>query len=90
MAKRTRIAFESDSLIILRGQHSLRARCPECEAEGEMIPLDALGVISNLLPHEVEAWIQSEDLHHTTAANGTHLICLNSILKRVHRPNPRS
>lgn len=50
-----------------------------------MIPLDGLGVISNLPPPGVEAWIQSEDLHHTKAADGVSLICLNSKLKRVHR-----
>jgi hypothetical protein len=52
-----------------------------------MIPLDGVGVISNLTPREVEAWIQSEDLHHTIAADGAPLICLNSMLKRVHKTN---
>jgi hypothetical protein len=45
-----------------------------------MIRLEGLGVISNLPAPEVEAWIQSEDLHHTQAADGAPLICLNSML----------
>ena len=32
---------------------------------------------------EVEAWIQSEHLHHAKASDDAHLICLNSMLKRV-------
>ena len=84
MAKRTTITVETDSLLVLRGRMLLRAWCPECGAEGEMIPLNEVGVISNLTPPEVEAWIQSEDLHHTMAADGHPLICLNSMLKRVH------
>lgn len=52
-----------------------------------MIPLDGVGVISNLTPAEVEAWILAEDLHHAKAADGAPLICLNSMLKRVHRAN---
>jgi hypothetical protein len=85
MAKHTKITIETDSLLVLRGRRSLRAWCPECGAEGEMIRLDEVGVISNLPPPEVKAWIQSEDLHHSEAADGAHLICLNSMLKRVRK-----
>ena len=85
MAKRTRITIETDSLLVLRGRKSLRAWCPQCGAEAEMIPLDDLGVVSNLPPAEVQAWRESPDLHHTKTADGTALICLNSMLKRVRR-----
>jgi hypothetical protein len=85
MAKHTKITIETDSLLVLRGRRSLRAWCPECGAEGEMIRLDEVGVISNLPPPEVKAWIQSEDLHHSEAADGAHMICLNSMLKRVRK-----
>ena len=83
MAKHTKITIETDSLLVLRGRRSRRAWCPRCGAESEMIPLDNLGVISNLLSVEVEAWIRSEDLHHAWAADGAPMICLNSMLKRV-------
>jgi hypothetical protein len=85
MAKRTRIMIETDSLLVLRGRKSLRAWCPQCGAEAEMIPLDDLAVVSNLPPAEVQAWMESPDLHHTKTADGTALICLNSMLKRVRR-----
>ncbi|MGO9939710.1 MAG: hypothetical protein ACLPH3_18745 [Terracidiphilus sp.] len=89
MAKRTTITVETDSLLVLRGRTLLRGWCPECGAEGEMIPLNEVGVISNLTPPEVEAWIESADLHHTMA-DGHPLICLNSMLKRVHKANSTS
>jgi hypothetical protein len=53
-----------------------------------MIPLDGVGLISNLPPPEVEAWIQSADLHHMPAADGALLICLNSMLKRFRKKWP--
>lgn len=84
MAKKTKITIESDSLLVVRGRESLRAWCPECGAEGEMIRLDGLGVISNLSAPEAEAWIQ-QDLHYAQAADGAPLICLNSMLKRVNK-----
>ena len=84
MAKQTKITVETESLLLFRGCTPLRAWCPECGAECEMVPVDELGVVSNLPEPEVEAWFQSEGVHHTTTANGTPLICLNSMLKRVH------
>ena len=86
MAKRTKITLETDSLLVIRGRCSLKAWCSICGSEVEMIPLEGVGVISNLLPPEVEAWIDSQDLHHATDADGASLICLNSMLKRVQNP----
>ena len=88
MSKETKITIEWDSLLILHGRSPLRAWCPDCASEVEMIPLDGVSVISNLAPSEVEAWIQSEDLHHVMAADGAPLICLNSMLKRVRKKGP--
>ena len=85
MTRQTKITIETNSLLILRGRSSLRAWCSNCGSEVEMIPLAGVGVISNLAPREVEAWIQSEDLHHTIADDGAPLICLNSMLKRMHK-----
>jgi hypothetical protein len=83
MAKQTRIAIETDSLLVLNGRSSLRAWCPRCQAESEVISLEGVGVISNLSVPEVEAWMESEELHRSESPDGTALICLNSLLKRV-------
>ena len=85
MAKRTRVSIETDSLLFLRGQRLLRSWCRECGVETEMIALNDLGVVSNLPPAEVQAWIESPGLHHTRTADGSALICLNSMLKRVNK-----
>jgi hypothetical protein len=86
MAKQTKITIETDSLLVLRGRSSLRAWCPQCAAEGEMIPVAGVGVISNLEPRTVEAWLESEEIHQSQTTEGTPLICLNSLLKRVQKP----
>lgn len=90
MAKRTTITIETESLLVLRGRKLLRAWCPECGAQSEMIPLNEMGVISNRTRSEVEAWIQAEDMHHTKTSGGAHLICLNSMLKRMHNAKSSS
>jgi hypothetical protein len=83
MAKRTRITIETDSLLVLRGRKSLWAWCPQCGEEAAMIPLNDVGLVSNLPPLDVQEWMESPYLHHTKAAGGTDLICLNSMIKRV-------
>jgi hypothetical protein len=88
MAKQTRITIETDSLLVLRGRKPLRAWCPTCGSEEEMIPLNEVGIVSNLTAPEVKAWMQSEDLHYTVAAEGAPLICLHSMLKRMCRTSP--
>ena len=85
MAKQTKITIETESLLILRGRASLRAWCQRCGRESEMIPVEGVGVISNLPAPEVEAWIESDDLHRSQAPDGGTLICLNSLLKRVQK-----
>lgn len=83
MAKQTRITIETDSLLILRGRNSRLARCPQCEAEREMIALENLGVISNLDRAALEEWLNSGKLHRVESADGTVLICLDSLLAHV-------
>ena len=85
MAKRTRITIETNSLLVLRGRMALRSWCAECGAEAEMIAVNEVGVVSNMPAAEVQVWMESADLHHTTTADGATLICLNSMLKRAHR-----
>ena len=87
MTKQTKITIETESLLVLKGSSSLRGWCSRCQAEGELIPLEGVGVISNLSPGAVEAWIESEEIHHSRSSDDAPLICLNSLLKRVQR-NP--
>ena len=89
MAKQTKITIETESLLVLKGRTSLRAWCPECAAHGEMIPVECVGVISNLTPAEVEAWLESQAIHRSQAADGALLLCLNSLLTRVQKPKSR-
>jgi len=87
MAKKTKITIETDTVLVLRGRGSLRAWCPLCSAEAEMVALETLGVLSDLGPSTVEEWLNSQELHCSQAADGLQLICLNSLLGLVRRKN---
>lgn len=89
MTKKTTITFENDSLLIVQGCRPRRAWCQVCAAEGEMITLNNLGVMSNLEPSALAEWLNSSELHRFQAADGSWLICLNSLLARVQNARTR-
>jgi hypothetical protein len=62
--------------------------CPVCAAEAEMIALDKTGTISNLKRPVLEEWLNSAKLHWLQAADGSTLICRNSLLARVRNKKP--
>jgi hypothetical protein len=53
-----------------------------------MIALENAGVISNLDRRALEEWLNSGNLHRSQAADGSVLICLNSLLARVQKQKP--
>jgi hypothetical protein len=83
MSRQTKITIETDSLLIVQSRKSRRGWCPLCAAEGDMIALENAGVISNLDRPALEEWLNSGNLHRSQAADGSVLICLNSLLARV-------
>ena len=85
MSKQTKITIETESLLILRGRNSCRTWCLQCAAEGEVIALEEVGVISNLDRSAFEEWVNSGELHRWETPNGSALICLNSLLARVQK-----
>jgi hypothetical protein len=86
MTKQTKITIETESLLILRARMPIRAWCPMCGSEEEMIPLNEVGIVSNLTLAEVKCWMQAEDLHQVLADEGASLVCLKSMLKRMRKP----
>ncbi len=88
MAKQTNVTIETDSLLILRGRSSNRSWCPLCAAEGEMVEVENLRVVSNLESHALEEWLNSAQLHRLQSPGGSTLICLYSLLDRVQNAKP--
>ena len=85
MAKQTKITIETESLLILKGRTTNRAWCPDCASEREVIELEDIGVISNLERPALEEWLNSGNLHRSLAADGSPLICLNSLIAQVQK-----
>ena len=89
MGESTRVTIETASLLIFRGRISHHAWCAQCAAAVEMIALEGTKVLSNPLPHELEQWFSSSQLHRSHTADGTELVCLKSLLARVQSSRTR-
>jgi hypothetical protein len=88
MAKQMTITIESSSLLILRVRSLCRAWCPKCAAEAEMIAAENAEMMSGLDQRALKEWLNSGELHRTNAANGSLLICLNSLLACLQNTKP--
>jgi hypothetical protein len=53
-----------------------------------MIALENAGVISNLERRALEEWLNSGELHRSQAADGSAVVCLNSLLARLQNTKP--
>ena len=89
MAKQTKITIETGSLLILTKVNPMRAWCPRCGAEGEMIALENTEVMSALGELLGDEWLNSGEPHRSRAADGSTLICLPSLLARVRNEKRR-
>lgn len=89
MTKRTTITIETEELLILRTRGTQRAWCAQCGAEVEMI---TPGIpITSPLPGDMRPLLASAQLHQLEAADGSALLCLNSLLAfmrktKTHKP----
>jgi hypothetical protein len=83
MTKQTKITIQTDSVLLLRGHNSTRARCPLCNADSEMVAIENLQIVSNLDGPGLEKWINSGVVHRLEGQDGTTLVCLNSLLAHI-------
>lgn len=87
MAKQTTITIESKSLLILRSRNTTQAWCPRCGVHTEMILLE-----TDPLPEHAPVlaqWLNSGAVHHVESADGSSLVCLDSLLAFAQEHQPR-
>jgi hypothetical protein len=78
--KRTEITIETDRVLIIRRHRVLRAWCPECGREADMVDpreAEAITVVTGSASRDCAQW------HIAQSQDGAGLICLDSLLKSV-------
>ena len=88
MARQTTITIETKSLLILRSKNSTEAWCPVCGARVETLLLDSAGLLAEHVPLLAQ-WLDSGEVHRVESADGSSLLCLDSLLARAQKYKPR-
>ena len=83
---RTEITVQTDRIWIIRTSHSTRGWCAQCGREVDMVgPKEAVGLMGGTEPLATHPMLPgcwgSRGLHWLEAADGSPLICLESVLK---------
>lgn len=87
MAKRTTITIETRSLLVFRSESSTQAWCPVCAARVDMLLLEGASLVVEHAPVLAE-WLHSGEVHRVDLADGSALVCLDSLLARAQRWQP--
>jgi hypothetical protein len=82
--KRTRITVETEQVLIIRRRGCIRRWCRECAREVDMVSFTEAGALTGLPGRQLCEHARAEKWH--LAADGSPLICLDSLLKSTPSP----
>jgi hypothetical protein len=85
--KRTEITIETDHILVIRRYRSIRAWCPECGCEVDMVDPEAAEVFTGdsrqpFSRQSLQDLARSRQWHTAEGPEGSMLICLESLLKQ--------
>jgi hypothetical protein len=87
MSKQTTITIETRSLLVLRSRNAKPAWCPVCGAQVETILLENANLLTEHAP-AIAQWLDSGEVHRVESAEGSSLICVDSLLARAQKGKP--
>jgi hypothetical protein len=79
--KRTEITIETERVVVIRRRNSRRGWCRECGREVDMVGLSDAGKLAGTTQKMLGEGDQGQKWHVSEGADGTKLICLESLLK---------
>ena len=79
--KRTVITVETDRVLIIRRRRSIRAWCPECGREVDIVGLQEAEDLTGILGHAIRERAQAPGWHLSDGEDGIGLVCLESLAR---------
>lgn len=84
LRKKTQITVETDRIWVIGRQSSVRAWCPQCEREVDMVGLAEAHLLTGISKEALRGGgVERREWHATEAADGAVSICLESLLKSL-------
>jgi hypothetical protein len=85
--KKTVITIETDTLLIIRRRSSIRAWCPGCGRESDFVSEGSVRCLPGANVNKLALGGAVEAVHRIAGENGGMLVCLDSALRRITKPN---
>jgi hypothetical protein len=79
--KRTEITVETERILIIRQRRSVKAMCPECGYEAEMVSLGEAEALTKASGQEFSESAPAHRWHLCRTEEGTWFVCLESLWK---------
>ncbi len=80
-AKRTEITVETDQVLFIRRRRTIRAWCPECGCEVDLIGEVEAETFTGMSGQALREHAQICGWHISQGSGGAGLVCLESLLK---------
>jgi hypothetical protein len=81
--KRTEITVETDKVLIIRRRRSIRAWCPECGSEVDLVGLRAAEAVTGLTGQALREAPKARGWHVSENPDWAGCICLESLLRSI-------
>jgi hypothetical protein len=81
MKKRTEITIETERVVVLGGvgREVVAQWCEKCGTESRLIAPDAAAALLGIATQAILRWAEAAGLHFAAGADGSQLLCLNSL-----------
>jgi len=83
--RKLEITIQTSQLLTIRGSRSSRAWCRQCNAEQEVVTLEAAALVADSIATLLNSGSTSAGWHLSQSADGSLRICLPSLLRMVTR-----
>jgi hypothetical protein len=81
----TRITIETEQLLVIGRKQPVRVWCEQCAAEVDVVPIEGAAELTRVDVETIQRLLSGEQFHWSWSV-GPVRICLNSLLKSIHRP----
>ena len=77
----TKVTVETETLTVVHGARVVKACCPSCGVEVEVIALGAQALTDPATVGQVQEWLAAGELHFWQTADGSAQLCVKSLLE---------
>ncbi len=85
MNRKLEITIQTSQVLTIRGGCRSRAWCPQCNAEQEMVTLEASSSLADSIAKLLNCGLASAVWHISQSPDGSLRICLPSLLRMLRR-----